>query len=214
MKGLLSKAFAAVLVSVVAGCGGGGADAPVVTPGAFPTTYLSKYQGTWFQQCSRPIQYGTNDFGPSAVRERIQISAPDASGRVSMALIEDFFDSTLVCYDYTSTPFASIQTSVPAQGTMLRVETLTVGAAKLAQDVLQVTEGGSSTVATGSGVTQVTVNGVAYWRITFSDGKFVDRPVVETAGAGEIALYLVTVNDVPGAELAINGDLAGSFAKH
>ncbi len=209
-------ASAVLLIAAIAGCGGGGGgeEVPRTEPTTFPSTYLDKYQGTRYQKCATPIDFGAGTFGPPSVRERLVVSAPDATGQVRISLMEDFFDSTLSCYDYTSTPYASVQTSVPANGRMLRVETIVVGGvSNVPADILQVTEQASPVTATGSGVTQVAVNGVSYWRITFSNGRHVDRPVVEAAGSGEVALFLVTVNGISGAELALNGDLQNSFAR-
>jgi hypothetical protein len=215
MNRFLFKVSAVLLVAALSGCGGGGGgdEASTTDPTTFPATYLAKYQGTRYQKCVTPIQYGASTFGPSSVRERIVVSAPDAAGQVSMSLIEDFFASTLSCYDYTSTPYASVQTSVPATGKMLRVEALALGAINLAQDVVLLTQQASPVIATGSGIAQVDVNGTVNWRITFPDGRYVDRPLIESAGAGEVALYLITVNGVSGAELALNGDMYNSFAR-
>lgn len=164
---------------------------------------MANYQGTWIEQCAHPID--TLTYGGSSVREKVLISAPDATGKVKIQVIEEFFNSQLTCYDYSTQPFASVNILSPIEGVFDRVAILAGAVMPSAHDVLKVTQPVSTVEATGAGVTTVALNGVPTWRITFGNGESSDRAKNANAGTGEIGLLLTTVNGVPRSQLSISG---------
>lgn len=197
--GVLNCALALTLVA----CGGGGSSDPA-KPSVDPN-YLAKYQGSWAVQCATPIEFSPGIFGPASKREKLTFSAPDATGMIKLVVTEDYFDSTLACYDMTTPPYASVVTVLPIEATFDRVEQLYNGAGLVDFDVLKATQPSSAISVTGTNITSVTVGGIDVFRITFSDGKTVDQNKTEPADTGEIGLWLATVNGVPNAQLTVYG---------
>jgi hypothetical protein len=173
----------------LAACGGGGDSAPPPS-----TNQLAKYQGTWIQPCAEPQEFAPGVFGPASVRETLVISAPDATGRVTLRSTEDFFETTLTCDDYTSRPYASVRNVLPAEGAFSRVLPLFFVAGNTDFDILAMRQAASQVSASGSGVSSIDVAGDPQWRITFGDGKTLDRSKHFAALSAELALLLITVN--------------------
>lgn len=196
-----ARSAAPVLFALVlSACGGGGDESP-------PPPNLSKYQGTWTQECSDPIEFSPGVFGPGSTRSSMTISAPDGSGKVQVTLIVDFFDTTVACYDYATAPIATIRNSVPADGRPLRTE---VGAGpvagSLAWDVLGMTIPAQDLAGSGPSI-RLETGAVPFWRVTFSDGKTDDTQQRESADSGEMGLHLATayIFSVPTPVLYISG---------
>jgi hypothetical protein len=210
LTSVLRLSLGSILLAALSACGGGGSSSAVATPApSVPTVavnYLTKYQGTWIEQCSRPIQYNATTFGPSSTREKFVISAPDASGKITIDYIQEFFNTTVGCYDYAAKPLVTVTETVPSTATFSRVESLFYIAGNLDHDVLQVSQATTAVTAIGvpsTSVSQATVSKAQVWRITFSDGKTVDISTANEASSGEAALLLRSVNNVQN-QLVIN----------
>lgn len=196
-----TRSWAPVLFAFLLSACGGGDESP-------PPPDLAKYQGTWTQECSDPIQFSPGVYGPASTRSSMTISAPDSSGKVRVTLIVDFFDTTVGCYDYATAPVATIQNSVPADGRPLRTQ---VGAGPVAGnltwDVVGMTTPAQDLAGTGPSISLQTVGAVPFWRVTFSDGKTDDTQQREPADTGEMGLHLATayIFSVPTPVLYISG---------
>ena len=191
-----------LMISLFLAACGGGEDEKV----SYPANYLTKYQGTWIVQCSAQIPYGMNTFGPSSIREKIVFSAPDAAGKVTIEVIQEYFDTTLSCYNYTGTPYAVIKNILPLEALMDREASLPAFVGRANYDVLKVTQRASELSATGTGISSTSVNGTPAWRITFPDGKTVDRNAAVAAASGELALLIGLVNGGAIIELNVYGN--------
>jgi hypothetical protein len=175
---------ALVPVALLSGCGGGGAD----STSAPASTSLAKYQGKWVQQCAERIPVAGGGFSAGSVRETLDISAPDGTGKVSIQSTEEFFGSVLTCYDETTPAYASVKNVLPAEAVFARQELLQGTVGNATYDVVKINQRESDVTAVGAGITSVDVAGVATWRITFQDGSSTDREKRFAALSGELAL--------------------------
>jgi hypothetical protein len=199
-----------IILAVLSGCGGGGSSSAaatsVPTVPSVPVNYLSKYQGTWIEQCGRPIQFNASTFGPSFTREKFVISAPDSAGKITIEYIQEFFDTGVGCYAYAAKPMVTVTETVPSTATFSRLASLFYVVGNADHDILQVSQVATTVTAVGvpsTSVSQVTVNNALVWRIIFSDAKTFDIPVSSPANSGEAAFLLKTVNGVQN-EFVIN----------
>lgn len=199
-----------ITLASVSACGGGGSSSAATTPAptvpSQPVNYLSKYQGTWIEQCGRPIKFNASTFGPSFTREKFVISAPDTAGKITIEYVQEFFDTAVGCYAYAAKPMVTVTETIPSTATFSRLASLFYIVGNADHDILQISQAATAVTAVGvpsTSVSQVNANNVQVWRITFSDAKTFDIPVSSPADSGEAAFLLKTVNGVQN-EFVIN----------
>jgi hypothetical protein len=226
MRGLLLTVNLIIAMSF-AGCGGGSSSPVQVNASANATSlastsvdYLKKYQGTWIQQCATPIKFSSSPdvYGPGSSRKKLVISAPNATGIITIDAIEDFYDKTVGCYDYAAVPKVSLQESIPSSGSFVGTQTLSSLLPNTVFDILNITQPESSVVASGTGTStvKVTINGAPKWRITFSDGKNLDQDALTPAFNGEIGFRersALNSSGIKTFELELSGDSTNPYSK-
>ncbi|MET0335552.1 MAG: hypothetical protein ABW190_14870 [Rhizobacter sp.] len=198
-----------VLAAMLAACGGGNDREDAV-----PTNYLAKFQGTWRELCANPIPFSAGVWGPPSVRKKFAVSAPDSTGRVNFEIVEEFFDTTMTCWDTTATPYATVRTTTIATAVYAGRQSHPTTYGTAMHDVLALTRPASAVQATGTGISSVTVSGTPVWRITFSGGQTVDRNQQAPAlTSSALPLLKITVNNGEFYELGVPGNGQNFFQR-